>query len=511
MTIDSWSRKKYLVLDPPTEEDNCPDQERILRSLRPEFGQIALELPVLRKMSALCQEADWKITASLSWDGQTWHLVNLEKGDTTKHHYGICVDLGSTTLALEIIHMDTGEVLYQTSGLNRQTAYGEDILTRIFYCKDQPEHLEILRQETVKSFLDLFQLAEQKTGISVSRDCISMVVSGNTTMTHFLYGLDPFPVFAAPYAVRTLSPQIYRGEELGFPLKGYVYSYPSKANYLGGDILSGLIATEIPFQQELSVFLDIGTNGELVIGNREFLISGAGAAGPALEGGVVKTGMRAEPGAVDRVEISQGEIHLHVLGEESPKGICGSGIVDLIAQMFLEGWLDIRGKLQEGSTPLICAQEEGELAMEYAPGLFFYQSDIDEFLKTKAAANTMVEYLLLQLGLPLTDIEKFYVAGAFGTHITKEAGVTVGLYPDIPRDQLILPGNTSLIGARKMLLHRNYQEQIDGILEKMEYVQFGAVEDFLQIMIAATAIPHTDYHRYPSVMAQLSKRGRPLE
>ena len=511
MTIDSWSRKRYLILEPPTEEDNCPDQERLLRSLRPEFSQVILELPVLRKMSALCQEARWQVTASLSWDGYRWHLVELEKGDTTQRHYGLCADLGSTTLALELIHMDTGEVLCQTSGLNRQTAYGEDILTRIFYCKDHPERLEELRRETLESFQALFDRAEEETGISISRDCLNLVVSGNTTMTHFLYGLDPFPVFAAPYAVRTLAPQVYRGEELGFPLKGHVYSYPSKANYLGGDILSGMIATGIPFGEELCVFLDIGTNGELVIGNREFLISGAGAAGPALEGGVVKTGMRAEPGAVDRVELREGQFRLHVLGGQEPKGICGSGIVDLIAQLFLEGWLDMRGKLQEGSTPLICPREEQELAVEYGPGLFFYQSDIDEFLKTKAAANTMVEYLLRQLGLQLSDIQRFYVAGAFGTHISKEAGVTVGLYPDIPRDQLILPGNTSLDGARQMLLHREYRERVEEILDKMEYVQFGAVEDFLQIMVAATAIPHTEYQRYPSVMDQLAKRGRPLE
>ena len=167
---------------------------------------------------------------------------------------------------------------------------------------------------------------------------------------------------------------------MGFPLKGYVYCYPGQANYLGGDILSGLAATEIYKQEEISVFLDIGTNGELVIGNKDFLVAGAGAAGPALEGGVVKTGMRAEPGAVDRVHIENGQVKIHVIGETRAKGICGSGIVDLLAEMFLNGWIDVRGRYVEEASEKI-REVEGELAAEYAPGLFFFQKDIEEFLK----------------------------------------------------------------------------------------------------------------------------------
>ena len=194
--------------------------------------------------------------------------------------------------------MNTGKVLWQKSVFNHQIDYGQDILTRIFYGKDNPLKLEEIRKATVDSFLELFKKMEQNTGIS-GEQCASMVIAGNTTMTHFLYGLDAFCVFSSPYAVRTLKPDCYRAKDLGFPLKGYVYCYPGQANYLGGDILSGMAATEIYKQEEISVFLDIGTNGELVIGNKDFLVAGAGAAGPALEGGVVKTGMRVEMGAVD--------------------------------------------------------------------------------------------------------------------------------------------------------------------------------------------------------------------
>lgn len=503
---NGWSRKIYLELPIPNEADHVSDQERILRALPKELGEVRCSLQAVRNFYPVCRDADWKVTAFLVWDGRSWELADIEPGDTVKDHYGICADLGSTTLTAELVDMNTGEVLCQKSGFNRQIRFGEDILTRIFYGKDSKEKTEEIRQAAVDSFLELFGKIEQDTGIS-PKECGALVIAGNTTMIHFLLGLDAFCVFSSPYAVRTLKPDCYRAKELGFPLKGYVYCYPGQANYLGGDILSGMVATELYKREGLSVFLDIGTNGELVIGNRDFLVAGTGAAGPALEGGVVKTGMRAETGAVDRVSIEDGQICLHVLGEGEARGICGSGIVDLLAQMFLNGWLDMRGRLVKEASDLI-TEKEGELAVCYAPGLYFYQSDIEEFLKTKAAAGTMVEYMMQEVGLTMGDIDRFYVAGAFGTHIDKESGVTVGLYPDISRDRILLPGNTSLLGARKMLLCREEKEQVERLLEKMVYIQFGAVDNFVHLMAAAEAIPHTDYARYPSVVEELKRRGR---
>ena len=208
-------------------------------------------------------------------------------------------------------------------------------------------------------------------------------------MIHFLLGIDAFCVFYTPHAVHADRPGFQPAKDLDIPLNGYVYCYPAKSNYLGGDIISGMIETELYKKDGISVFFDIGTNGELVIGNKDFLLCGAGAAGPALEGGVVHTGMRADAGAVDSVRIRGGKIHVHVIGNSSgkisPKGICGSGIVDLIAELFLEGWIDIRGKFSPEKTNLI-QKREGQLCIEYAPGLYFYQKDIDEFILTKAAA-----------------------------------------------------------------------------------------------------------------------------
>ena len=265
------------------------------------------------------------------------------------------------------------------------------------------------------------------------------------------------------------------------------------------------MATNLTQESEICVFLDIGTNGELVVGNREFLMAGAGAAGPALEGGVVKTGMRAVEGAVSYVRLEKGRFYLTVLGGGEPRGLCGSGIVDLIAQLYLNGMVDLRGKLIPESGGL--EQRDGEWAVCYAPGLYFYQSDIDAFLQTKAAANTMVEYMLDALGVPMDQVGKFFVAGAFGTYLDKESAVTIGLYPDLPRDRIVSAGNTSLEGARRLLCDRTIWDGLDRILDTMEYVQFGEVANFIDRMAAAKAIPHTDLSRYPSVRKKLMARG----
>lgn len=499
--MEGISKKIYLKLQEPTEEDSRSCQTRIIDALQDENIDAHMPLEIMRKLHPLCEKAEWKVTVSLAWDGLCWRITELEPGDTSGRHYGLATDLGSTTVVTRLLDCNTGEVLAESNHYNRQIAYGTDILTRIFYSKDNPEKLDQMHRAAVESILENLEEIEKMTGIH-PEECIQMTVSGNTTMIHFLLGLDAFCVFSTPYAVRADRPGFLRGEELGIPVNGYVFCYPGKSNYLGGDITSGLIAVKMYQEEDICVFFDIGTNGELVIGNREFLLCGAGAAGPALEGGVVKTGMRAVKGAVDRVRIEHGVFQNHVLDETQAEGICGSGIVDLLAELFLNGWMDIRGRLIPEKSPLI-QEKEGSLAVEYEPGLFFYQEDINEFLRTKAAAYTMVEYMLRESGVSMDEIAKFYVSGAFGKHVSKESAITIGMYPDMDRERLISPGNTSLDGAVEVLMNRRVLDEIDGILEKMVYIQFGAVDDFLSMMGAAQAVPHTDLERFPSVLRRM--------
>ena len=562
--MNGLSRKIYLELPLPTEDDPRSDQQRILDSLMAAGVEERVHIPVhiLRELYPLLDNAKWKITVSLAWNGENWEMVEIEEGDTTAQHYGLAVDLGSTTVVARLLDCNSGEILKEVSCFNKQIQWGTDILSRIFYCKDNKEKLEEVRRATVESICECMDKldaslelqgtpSEQKAennGVSesgddrgaknaakkartISHSALSMVIAGNTTMIHFLLGMDAFCVFYTPHAVHADCPGFQLARDLDIPLKGYVYCYPAKSNYLGGDIISGMIDTELYKKNEISVFFDIGTNGELVIGNKEFLLCGAGAAGPALEGGVVRTGMRADIGAVDEVKIRDGNIYVHVIGShkedsgsheknsgnheenssgEEPRGICGSGIIDLIAELFLEGWIDIRGKLSPEKSPLI-QERDNQLCVKYAPGLYFYQKDIDEFIRTKSAAHTMVEIMLRESGLDLNQADRFYVAGAFGKHVSKESAITIGMYPDMDRDHIINAGNSSLEGAQKLLLNRSLLTDIDQILEEMVYIQFAEVEDFLELMVAAQALPHTDYKRYPTVMEKLKERQKDIK
>lgn len=562
--MNGLSQKQYLELPLPTEDDPRSDQQRILDSLMAAGVEERVHIPVhiLRELYPLLDNAKWKITVSLAWNGENWEMVEIEEGDTTAQHYGLAVDLGSTTVVARLLDCNSGEILKEVSCFNKQIQWGTDILSRIFYCKDNKEKLEEVRRATVESICECMDKldaslelqgtpSEQKAennGVSesgddrgaknaakkartISHSALSMVIAGNTTMIHFLLGMDAFCVFYTPHAVHADCPGFQLARDLDIPLKGYVYCYPAKSNYLGGDIISGMIDTELYKKNEISVFFDIGTNGELVIGNKEFLLCGAGAAGPALEGGVVRTGMRADIGAVDEVKIRDGNIYVHVIGShkedsgsheknsgnheenssgEEPRGICGSGIIDLIAELFLEGWIDIRGKLSPEKSPLI-QERDNQLCVKYAPGLYFYQKDIDEFIRTKSAAHTMVEIMLRESGLDLNQADRFYVAGAFGKHVSKESAITIGIYPDMDRDHIINAGNSSLEGAQKLLLNRSLLTDIDQILEEMVYIQFAEVEDFLELMVAAQALPHTDYKRYPTVMKKLKERQKDIK
>ena len=525
--MNGLSRKIYLKLPLPTEDDPRSDQQRILDSLAVAGVEerVHITVHILRKLYPLLDNAKWKITVSLAWNGENWEMVEIEEGDTTAQHYGLAVDLGSTTVVARLLDCNSGEILKEVSCFNKQIQWGTDILSRIFFCKDNREKLEEVRRATVES------ICECLDKLDASHSALSMVIAGNTTMIHFLLGMDAFCVFYTPHAVHADCPGFQLARDLDIPLKGYVYCYPAKSNYLGGDIISGMIDTELYKKNEISVFFDIGTNGELVIGNKEFLLCGAGAAGPALEGGVVRTGMRADIGAVDEVKIRDGNIYVHVIGShkedsgsheknsgnheenssgEEPRGICGSGIIDLIAELFLEGWIDIRGKLSPEKSPLI-QERDNQLCVEYAPGLYFYQKDIDEFIRTKSAAHTMVEIMLRESGLDLDQADRFYVAGAFGKHVSKESAITIGMYPDMDRDHIINAGNSSLEGAQKLLLNRSLLIDIDQILEEMVYIQFAEVEDFLELMVAAQALPHTDYKRYPTVMKKLKERQKDIK
>ena len=502
--MDSFSKKEFLSLTMPTEDMPISDHRRIELALHAlGYAQVSVPLKVLQKLYPLCREAEFDVTVTLVHREQDWVVTDVEAGDTTAHHYGLAVDYGSTTIVMQLIDLHSGAVIGQETAVNGQVRYGTDILTRITYALEEKAHAADLQRETTRTFHRLLEQLTESTGVDASRSPI-MIVSGNTTMIHFLLGLDGWTVFAAPFAPVTTNPGFLWGRELGMEFDGLVYVIPAASNYVGGDIVSGLLVLDIHKKEETNLFFDIGTNGELVLGNKHWMVAGAGAAGPALEGYISKFGMRAAPGAIDSVKIQGSELYFATIGNAKPVGICGSGIIDLLVQMRRNGWINIAGTLEPtASERIVFLKEEQEYAVVYAMAedkpLYFSQTDIHQYLDTKAAAYTMVDCILETAGVSFEDIAHLYLSGAFPAHSDLESAITIGIFPDFPREKYQLVKNSSLEGARLLLLHHDRLEEARKLAEDIYCVQFASISDFLVRMQAAKFIPHTDLKRFPSV------------
>jgi len=505
-------KKVYLELKGPGYGDTIADKDRVVHALAPEFGEVEFSMTRFRTYYLMLRDFNWKLTVTLVRTTTAWEVVRLEAGDTTGRNFGYAADLGSTTVVMQLVDLNRGIVVAEESIFNHQIPYGDEILSRIFYVKDDEAHLREMQERTLLNFSELMERLRIASGIG-PEDCGVLTIGGNTTMIHFLLGFDPWTIFYTPFEPAFNSCGFIPGRELGMAFDGLVYCFPSAANYLGGDIISGLLTTDLHRRQELALYMDIGTNGEMILGNDEFLIAAAGAAGPALEGGISKQGMRASAGAVDTVRILDRELTYTTIAGAKPLGICGSGIVDLLAEMLLEGWIDYSGAFVPGRADRIVIRA-GEYAVVYARAeesatgqeLLFTQSDIHKFMDTKAAANTMVAFLLETLEIGPQDIQRLYMAGAFGAHLDLESAITIGLYPDLPRERFVQVGNGSLVGASRLLLDADLVAAAEKIIREIVYLSLAEAKDFINKMYAAKFLPHTDFSLYPTVMEKLKKR-----
>ena len=512
--MKKFSEKVYIEMTPPTEEDAVSMQKRILTALEAAgFANVKLPVHVLQKLYNICLDAQWKITLTLVYREEDWCAVDAEAGDTTDTHYALAVDYGSTNIVMQLLDMNKGEVVAQAREMNGQFEYGSDILTRITFTMADPANMEKLQRVTVATYHRLFDRITEETGVDV-RKCPVMILAGNTTMMHFLLKLDARTVFFSPFAPVTMDPGWVWGSDVGMDFAGMLYFVPSISNYIGGDITSGLITLDFYKNEKVGMFFDIGTNGELVMGNNQWILAGAGAAGPALEGYVSRFGMRAQDGTVDTVKIENGVLSYTTIGGIKPIGICGSGIIDLLAQMRLNGWMNIAGELQpEAADSIIYHEEEEQYVVVYASEeesgigemLYFSQNDIRMYLETKAAAFTMIDCLMQEGGCTEEDIDHCYLSGAFSAHSNLEHAITIGIFPDLPRERYSAIANTSLDGARTLLLNRDKLADIRWLLETVYCVQFASIPDFLIRMYAAKFVPHTNMERFPIIAEKLMR------
>ena len=412
-----------------------------------------------------------------------------------KKNYGLAVDIGTTTIAVSLVDMNNGIDLYSASGYNRQGIRGDDVLSRMEYASDGgTEELRRLVTDAINDLTDSFE------GKKFTKDDITAAyISGNTTMIHLFIGEDPSPMRIPPYQPVIKEKEI-TGKESMLRVNGdaRVICMPSPASYVGGDVTSDIINSGMDISEELSLLTDVGTNGEVALGNKDVMLVCSSSAGPSFEGGKMTSGMMARPGAIDSFKIvDDGRFIFTVIAGIEPKGICGSGLIDILAQLFLNGHIDKKGKFTGKAD--IRETDENRL-LTIADGVYISEDDIRNAVLTKAAIYSASASLVRGLGVSMNDLKNIYVAGSFGNFINMESAITIGMLPDVPRERFVYLGNASLAGAKQALLSASVRKRIDDVFGRMTYVDLGSDPAFSDEYMSALFIPHTDASQFPSYL-----------
>jgi uncharacterized 2Fe-2S/4Fe-4S cluster protein (DUF4445 family) len=508
-----------LELSPPTLTDNIGDMERMRRALDQRSGELKGSLRSLKALSHVLRNSGWKVTAVSDESSIPRILMDVRSGNQSRSNFGIALDIGTTTVVLSLIDLADGHVVAQASDYNQQISCGEDVLSRIAYAEEGGlARLNELIVGTVNNLISEACGESEKRlgpGKKVSREEItSMSVAGNTTMIHLFLRLDPRNIRYEPYISTVNAPPIFKAKEVGIGIHpdAPVYCVPGRASYVGGDITADVITSEMNKRSELALLIDVGTNGEIVLGNKDWMVSCSCSAGPAFEGGEVASGMRAMTGAIERVRILDDyEVKYTTVGGASPRGICGSGFIDLLAEMFLRGIVDKKGRIQKLQTPRVKKGEEGqEFVVAWAEetacekgnersDLVVTDRDIANIIRTKGAAYAACRVLLKSVKLNFEDMQRVYVAGGFGNYIDTQRAIIIGLLPDIRFDRFFFLGNGALAGARLTLLSKDKRTEARKVYESMTYLELSTTQMFFDEFSSSLFLPHTDIDQFPTV------------
>lgn len=509
--IDPAVKRIRLRLPAPTSEEHLSDLQRVERALLQEAGieDAVCEYSVLRRMARAVRENGGQVDVVLLKSAPSWTILDLEPARPGKKVLGLACDVGTTTVALHLVDLETGMIVAAASGYNHQLKCGEDVISRITYARKQ-ERLEELQALIIATVNHLIEKAAGTIPADPA-DIYYGSFSGNTTMVHLFLGLPPRYIREEPYTP-TLGdvPLIAAGElNLRMNPEARVSFAPSVGSYVGGDITAGLLATPILRDPaKVSLFIDVGTNGELVIGNGDWLVTCACSAGPAFEGGGIKCGMPAADGAIEGLRIEpDGEVRYTVIGGGRPKGLCGSGLIDLLAELFIHGTIDRNGKFREDREDRRLVRNEQGLgyliedakSCYWGRDLILAERDIADLIRTKGAVFSACSVLLKNVGLGLDRIDAFYIAGGFGRHIDIENAVRIGLLPDLEREKFIYLGNTSLWGAHLILLADRNRELVRSTAKKMTYIELNTEPGYMNEYAGALFLPHTEIGLFPSV------------
>jgi len=508
--FEPWCKSIELNLAPPTIDNNLSDWQRLYFALKKSETdtKITIPLELLRKLPQIIRDTDWKPVVTLINLGDRKEIIKIDKKSNENNYYGLAIDIGTTTIVVELVDLLDGRVIDTASEYNKQILRGEDILSRVIYCEENKKGLDKMNRLVIETINYLIDQLVRENKIN-RNEIIQTVVAGNTTMIHLLYKITPWYLRREPYIPATTYISPMKAKTLGIRCnpQGYIYTIPGRTSYVGSDITADIIATGLNKSNELSLLIDVGTNGEIVLGNKEFLVSCSCSAGPAFEGGEVEYGMNAASGAIEAVKLNKElDVTYSTINNTKPKGICGSGLIDLLAEMFNYGVINKAGRIQDLETSRIRVNDETKefLVVEskatvMGKDITIGEVDIQNVLRTKAALYASCRLLMNILGYTFDDIVNIYIAGGFGNYINAEKAILLGLLPDVELNKFKFIGNGAVAGARHILLSQEKLEEAKTIVQSMTYIDLSTNNMFFNEFTAALFLPHTNIDLFPSV------------
>ncbi len=511
--------KKYLEISPPTLSDNISDLSRVIRSLKQTYGihGLIVDFYPIKKLAEVLRQGEWKVTVTIGnplKSGDKIQLINIEPGDTTQQNYAIAIDIGTTTVWGQLLDLNSGSILAQHVEYNSQISYGEDVISRIVYTQ-KPGGRQKMKDLVISTINGIIKQLLKKHKVS-SQSITHMTLAGNTTMTHLFLGIESRYIREAPYTPPMNYIPPVRAKEIGLQVEEHVqaFLFPSIASYVGGDVIAGVMGSGMSRQNKLTLYIDLGTNGEIVIGNSEWMTCAACSAGPAFEGGGIKHGMRATEGAIEDFSVNPKTFDpmLLTIGMVKPKGICGSGLINIVAGLLEGCLLDQNGKFKHGlKTDRIRKGSDGlEYVLAWADDtqikrdIVITEVDIDNLIRAKGAMYAGYITLLSEVGLTMNDLEQVIIAGGFGNYINIEKSITIGLLPELPLEKFQFIGNGSLLGARLICFSNVLRSEIKNIFNKITNIELSENHNFMNNYIAALFLPHTDNNLFPGVFDLIS-------
>ena len=496
--LDPNVRKVFVELSEPSLEDQRSDLERLRDALTAEGFDMKADLRHLRTLPVVLRDAGFKVTAVLGGD----QLIAVEPGDQREASYGVAVDLGTTTVVGTLMNLKTGMAEAVRSTLNGQAPFGADVISRISHGLQGDEAKAELRDTVLRTINTI--LSELYESASVSRDRVyEMVIVGNATMLHLLLGIDATPISMMPFTPAFADPLYLRALDVGIDIHpgGYVQTLPAIGAYVGADIVAGVMATGLAREDKMRVFVDVGTNGEIVLGSVKRVLCTAAPAGPAFEGSQIRCGMRATEGAIEGVTLSD-HVELQVIGGDIvPRGICGSGLVDTVAQLRLAGLLDVGGKMRSReevpehplSDRLITV--DGVRAFLLAENVYLTQRDVRELQFGKGSIATGIKVLMDVMGVSAADLDEVLLGGSFGSYLNPESAKIIGLVPAVDLDRILSVGNTAGEGAKMALLSFRERQVAFELPDKVEYVELSGRSDFNDSFVSVLQFPELEVVR----------------